>query len=228
MRTRDLQDILGPSGRARKAQAFSSAELLVIISCLALLVVIFLPALPRFRARSYRGGINCANNMRQIGLAFHTWAIDNRDRFPMQVPVTEGGTRELVDGGVVFPHFQVMSNELSTARILLCPEDTRRNWATNFSAGFSDKNISYFVNMDSTNGAGASLLAGDRNLTNRAARGSRLVYLTKPVTLAWDKQLHSQQGYLLFGDGSVNQFNNRNVSAAIQLQEGVTNRLAIP
>jgi hypothetical protein len=36
----------------------------------------------------------------------------------MQVSVTNGGTMELVNGGTVFEHFLVMSNELSTPKLL--------------------------------------------------------------------------------------------------------------
>jgi len=82
---------------------------------------------------AYAPRINCANNLKQVGLAFRTWAIDNDGRFPMQVSVTNGGTMELVSSGLVFPHFQVMSNELSTPKILFCRADTQRTNANNFA-----------------------------------------------------------------------------------------------
>ena len=91
---------------------------------------------------------------------------------------------------------------------------------------------------------GASLLLGDRNITNRAPAGSRLVPVTKANTIAWTKDLHSGKGYLGFADGTVGLFANRivgvaraagaggemaaDVSTAIQVPDGVTNRLAIP
>ena len=65
----------------------------------------------------------------------------------MQVSVTGGGTMELVAGGAVYPHFQVLSNELSTPRVLLCPNDDKQAWATNF-LDLADTNLSYFLNVD--------------------------------------------------------------------------------
>jgi len=71
---------------------------------------------------------------------------------------------ELVATGNVAACFQVMSNELSTPKILLCPEDTRRTYATNFSTGFSGANISYFLNPDAVETYPQMILDGDDNL----------------------------------------------------------------
>ena len=216
------------SPKATTARAFTVTELLITIACIALVAAIFLPALAKSKARSSRLG--CVNCMKQIGLAFRTWSIDNDDRLPMQVSVANGGTMELVANGVVYPHFQVMSNELSTPKILLCPNDEKRSYATNFAVDLTDRNLSYFVNMDATNGDGSSLLSGDRNITNRALAGSRLVPLTKADTIAWTKEIHFEKGYLGFGDGRVelDPISNGSVGAAIKIGDGTTNWLAVP
>jgi hypothetical protein len=166
--------------------------------------------------------------MKQIGLAFRSWSIDNNDHFPMQVSVTNGGTMELVASGVVYPHFQVMSNELSTPKILRCPNDEKRSYATNFAVDLTDRNLSYFVNMDATNGDGSILLSGDRNITNGARAGHRLVSLTKADTIGWTKEIHLEKGHLGFSDGRVDSFTNGNVGAAIKIGDGTTNWLAVP
>ncbi len=224
-RRADLMSIPAQTFKAKTVRAFNVAELLITIACIAVLAAIFLPALAKSKARSSRLG--CANCMKQIGLAFHTWSLDNNDRPPMQVSVTNGGTMELVASGMVYPHFQVMSNELSTPKILLCPEDRKRDWATNF-CNLTDRNLSYFLNMDATSGDGSSLLSGDRNITNRAPAGSRLVSLTRDDTIAWTKEMHSKQGYLGFGDGRVDSFSNGSVGAAVRIFAGTTNWLAVP
>jgi prepilin-type processing-associated H-X9-DG protein len=166
--------------------------------------------------------------MKQIGLAFRSWSLDNNGHFPMQVSVTGGGTMELVTSGAVHPHFEVMSNELSTAKILLCPDDQKRYCATNFTSDLTDGKLSYFINVDAINGDAYSLLSGDRNLTNRASAGSRLVRLTNPANIAWTKEIHSQKGHLAFADGNVESFSNGAVSTAIKIAAGITNRLAVP
>lgn len=146
----------------------------------------------------------------------------------MQVSVTNGGTMELVASGAVYPNFQVMSNELSTLKILLCPNDAKRPSATNFDIDLTDKNVSYFLNMSATNVHGFSLLFGDRNITNRGPAGSRLVSLTKTDTIAWTREMHSEKGNLGFEDGRVDTYSNGSVGAVVRDSDGTTNWLAVP
>ncbi len=234
--------------RTEPAQAFTVTELLIVITCLAILAAVLLPALKRQRGRG--GHVSCANNIKQIWIAFHSWSLDHNDHFPMQVPVANGGTLEFVAGGMVYPHFLVLSNELNTPRILHCWTDEGHPGTAEFS-GLSDKNVSYFLNTDAIveprrdhYREGASVLVGDRNITTRAPAGSRLVRITKANTIAWTKDLHSGKGYLGFADGRVGLFTNRaaglppatgtggevaaDVSTAIHIPDGVTNRLAVP
>ena len=145
----------------------------------------------------------------------------------MQVSVTNGGTMELIASGVVYPHFQAISNELSTPKILLCPKDKKRSWATNFT-NLTDRNLSYFLNMDATSGDSSSLLCGDRNITNKAQAGIRLVSLTKTDSIAWTKEIHSEKGSLVFGDSTVGSFTNGSLGASIKIGDGKTNWLAVP
>lgn len=206
-------------------RALTVTELLVTIGCIALLVVILLPALAKSQAHSKRLG--CANCLKQISLGAKTWSLDNNDLFPMRVSLTSGGSLELRSNGAVYPHFQVMSNELSTPRILLCPNDTKRSYSTSF-VDLTDKNVSYFLNLDAKNNDESNLLAGDRNITNRAHPSNPLVPLTREDSIAWTKEIHRQQGYLGFGDGRVDLYANANVGAVIKLMSGGTNWLALP
>ena len=94
--------------------------------------------------------VNCVNNLKQIGLAFKTWAIDNNDQFPFNVGTNAGGTRELcslADNGFdknAYLHFRVMSNELSVPLILVCPKDHSRKAARDFSS-LRPENVSYLL-----------------------------------------------------------------------------------
>jgi prepilin-type processing-associated H-X9-DG protein len=214
------------SPRTKSTSAFTLIELFVTIACVMVAAAIFLPILAKSKGSSSKLG--CANNLKQIGLAFRTFAIDNNGHYPMQESLTNGGTMELVSSGLIFPHFRVMSNELSTPKILACPNDNNKTYATNFDSGFTDTNLSYFVNVDAVEENGSGLLCGDRNLNNKAPAGSRFVCLSSNSVVGWTREIHGKKGNLCFADGSVVGFNNGAVGLTVRMPAGVTNRLAVP
>lgn len=74
---------IGSSGFSHPAAAhrgFTLIELLVVISIISLLVAILLPALSAAR-RTARNS-QCLSNLRQLGMIFHTYAMDNEGYFP--------------------------------------------------------------------------------------------------------------------------------------------------
>ena len=66
--------------------------------------------------------IACINNLKQFGLAVRVWALDENEAQP--------------------PNVLCMSNELSTPKILVCPADTTRQVAADWSV-FTPANCSY-------------------------------------------------------------------------------------
>ena len=117
-----------------------------LVMTLVILPALLLPALSQAKSKAQR--INCANNLKQIGLAFRTWAIDNGDQFPFNVSTNKGGTMELTttsrEGVDTHPEwiFQVMSNELSTPRILVCPAEDSKHPSPDFRT-IQGINVSY-------------------------------------------------------------------------------------
>src|ERR1039457_5034202 len=132
---------MNSNSKTSSTSGFTLVGMLVVIGVIAVLAALLLPALASAKRKAQR--INCVNNLKQCALAFRIWEGDNNDKYPMDVPTAKGGTREFVTGADTFRHFQVMSNELSTQKILICPSDTRTA-AANF-VRLNNQNVSYFV-----------------------------------------------------------------------------------
>ena len=69
----------GPSRPAR-ADGFTLIELLVTIAIISLLVALLLPALGAARRQARVS--QCMTNLRQLGIAWHSYLVDHREEFP--------------------------------------------------------------------------------------------------------------------------------------------------
>ncbi|HTL16760.1 MAG TPA: type II secretion system protein [Patescibacteria group bacterium] len=229
---------------SKRARAFTIIELFAVVFLVTLLSSMLLPALARTKASAQR--INCSDNLKRIGVAFQAWGSGHSDKFPMSVPVSNGGYAEYV--GVrslspaqassrgVFGMFQVMSNELSTPHLLICPaENEGRMAATTFSGVIppgstdvpftNDLNTSYFVGVDAVETGALMPLSGDHNMGSDGNLIPLAGFVTAPSTYrpafnvslgtnfavnagpGWLNTMHSKQGDIVMADGSVQQLN---------------------
>jgi prepilin-type processing-associated H-X9-DG protein/prepilin-type N-terminal cleavage/methylation domain-containing protein len=189
----------------RNRAGFTLVELLVVMAIIMVLAGLLLPALQSSLRKSRQ--TSCLNNLRQIGIGFQSWAGDHGDRYPMQIATRNGGSLEANQQRLRgFPklsfsarHFQVLSNELGTPKIVLCPADPKKP-AKSFAL-LDSSEISYWVNPSAQMGNSIQYLSGDWNLTSinlapsRAKAGERRVQ--------FDNHLHQNRGNILFGDGHV-------------------------
>lgn len=177
-------------------------EVIAVLAIAALLGVIILPWQQREKARAQR--MNCANHNKSVALSFRLWSGDNADRFPMQVSITNGGAMEWIERGNVAGVFLAITNEVSTPKILWCPADRRRGIAANFSKGFGNSNVSYFIGVDAQETQTGMFLTGDDNfLVNGRAVTPGVVALATNTPVEWTTARHNRLGNIAFADGSV-------------------------
>jgi prepilin-type N-terminal cleavage/methylation domain-containing protein/prepilin-type processing-associated H-X9-DG protein len=68
-------------GRVFARCAFTLVELLVVIGIISVLISILLPTLAGARKNAQK--VQCLSNLRQIGMAFQTYAADNKGSYPV-------------------------------------------------------------------------------------------------------------------------------------------------
>lgn len=210
----------------RRLRGFARRELLVITAVSALLLVVVVPRL--FRSHGLNPKTNCIHRLKQIGLAFNLWAEDHNGLFPMQCFTNEAGGMEIIGGTNTFIYFQLASNELRMASILACPADTKRKYATNFSAGFDNSHISYFTGLNASRKNPASFLAGDRNLSTGTPPKDGLLALTASQSAAWTSEIHDGRGSIALADGSVVELKSKELKGALAATQLGTNLVALP
>ncbi len=243
--------------RAGRLAGFTRNELIVVLACVAVIVGLLVPAMSK--PKRGRAWLRCMRNRKQIGLAFRIFANDNDDKYPFSVEglrlydqdpkVRWKGGNPLVYNNMeteTWHHIQVLSNELASAKVLICPEDRSRrdNEAIDFlqnedsfaAVGRRNKALSYFVGLNANETRPNEILGGDRNIAGPSSMGPALdeskpaipggVHQFGPNNSAgarrrWsshkNNRLHEQGGYIFLADGSVQRVSGEKLEDQLEL-----------
>lgn len=205
-------------------------EIVVIVAVIAVLGSMLVSAFRKQNQQRYRHV--CINNLKQVGEAFWVWSSEHNGQFPMELSVRDGGTREFVSSGGVYPHFHVLSNlvgRLVAPKIFYCPADKRSKSTARTVGELTEKNISYFVGTDATKESPSTFLAGDRNLTNDVPLPpTGIMALTSNSAVGWTKRMHSLQGNIGLADRTVQSWSTSKLPEGLANTGVATNHLAMP
>lgn len=150
-------------------------------------------------------------------------------------------------------HYSAMSNELADLKLIRCNSDSEASSGgkiknfTDFYATPNDINskfyLSYFIGVDASETYPQTLLFGDRNVvaptvpqsTNMST--SFLLMLGSGTNNAvyvagkrprWGDNIHQNNGNVVLGDGSVQQYTEAKLSDQLRQTDNALNRIVIP
>jgi len=111
---------------------FSLVELLVVISVIALLLSLFMPALGRARSSAMR--LKCAHNLKQVHLALLMYQHGNEDRYPCAQDPFPGGYWLWMGiwGYFVEPYLGIKITP-DRPSVMVCPQDPKQQGSFSYA-----------------------------------------------------------------------------------------------
>jgi competence protein ComGC len=208
----------------RSVQALTLPEVIIVVGVIFILFIVFGPGLSRARQKAAR--ISCVSNLKGVNISFRIWANHSDGLYPMSEKFKEPTLRVDAFEGRMFRVFQVMSNELSSPKTLVCPADDRvaaPDWAS-----LANVNLSFFIGLDAMDARPNMLLTGDRNLMRDGQLLSGVVPLGTNSSVAWTREMHRQSGNIGLADGSVQPVTTYLLRRQLAHTGEGTNRLVFP
>ncbi len=195
-----------PNSRQRRPPGYTLVEVLTVCSIIAILAALAFPSMVQAVKNARR--TKCANNLRQIGIAFASFAHDHNDRYPQQVPLAEGGSREqnleapVLNGQYILSPlaFIAASSAFQSAQIMVCP--STKMWVSSF-ADLRLTNLCYALNLQAEAGSSTSVLATDSHLLGDWQKLNQTTIDMGQSQVLFANSRHDNKGNVVFGDSHV-------------------------
>jgi prepilin-type N-terminal cleavage/methylation domain-containing protein/prepilin-type processing-associated H-X9-DG protein len=116
---------VSPKSSGRRPKAFTLIELLTVIAIIGILAALIIPTVGKVRQSAKSG--QCLSNLRQMGMALHLYASENKGRFP-RVKINASPTTGIVSDNVywysvVTPYIQ--RRQISAvSHVFRCPSES--------------------------------------------------------------------------------------------------------
>lgn len=154
-------------------KAFTLIELLVVIVILGILAALLFPAMGAVREGARRA--QCANNLRQHGIAWYLYLDDHDERFPGDADTdcydfggkTGADIGDPGEGRILNPYLDIENDDSPNVKVFECPADRREV----VGAGFY--------------GAGSSYVANGNILEGELSPPLPLSRITRPHSKVW-------------------------------------------